>query len=51
MVDSYNGSCRSPNQAKLKDVDYAWLTKVAAVAHEGGSGEKIFALGNLETMV
>jgi anaerobic magnesium-protoporphyrin IX monomethyl ester cyclase len=51
MVDSYNGSCRSPNQAKLKDVDYAWLTKVAAVAHEGGSDEKIFALGNLETMV
>jgi radical SAM superfamily enzyme YgiQ (UPF0313 family) len=51
MVDSYNGSCRSPNQAKLKDVDYAWLTKVAGIAHEGGSDEKLFALGNLETLV
>lgn len=45
MVDSYHGSCRSPNQAKLKDVDYAWLTKAAAMAHEGGSEEKLFALG------
>jgi len=51
MVDSYHGSCRSPNQAKLKDIDYAWLTKVAAVAHEGGSQEKLFSLGNVEAMV
>jgi radical SAM superfamily enzyme YgiQ (UPF0313 family) len=47
MVDSYDGSCRSPNQAKVKDIDYDWLTKAVALANEGGSEEKLFALAEV----
>jgi hypothetical protein len=47
MVDSYDGSCRSPNQAKMKDVDYDWLNKAVALANEGGSEEKLFALADV----
>lgn len=47
MVDPYSGSCRTPNEAKLKDVDYQWLNRAIALAHEGGSEQKLFALGQL----
>jgi radical SAM superfamily enzyme YgiQ (UPF0313 family) len=47
MVDSYDGSCRSPNQAKVKDVDYDWLTKAVDLANQGGSEEKLFALADV----
>ncbi len=51
MVDSYDGSCRSPNQAKMKDVDYDWLNKAVALANEGGSEEKLFALADVREKV
>lgn len=47
IVDPYKGSCRTPNEAKMKDVDYEWLTRVIALAHEGGPEEKLVALGAL----
>lgn len=47
MVDPYNGSCRTPNEAKVKDVDYEWLNRAIALAQEGGSEDRLFALGQL----
>lgn len=44
MVDPYNGSCRTPNAAKVKDVDYEWLTRAIALAYQGGEEEKLLAL-------
>lgn len=44
MVDAYNGSCRTPNAAKVKDVDYEWLTRAIALAYQGGEEEKLLAL-------
>ncbi len=49
IVDPYNGSCRTPTEAKVKDVDYVWLNRVIALAHEGGTEERLFALGQLPT--
>ncbi len=47
IVDSYSGSCRTPNEAKMKGVDYDWLTKAISLAYEGGPEEKLVALGQL----
>lgn len=47
MVNSFTGSCRTPNEAKLKDVDYDWLNQVIRLAHEDGPEEKLVALGRL----
>ncbi|MGH7233250.1 MAG: B12-binding domain-containing radical SAM protein [Nitrospiraceae bacterium] len=47
VVDPYNGSCRTPNAAKMKDLDYAWLTRAIALAHNGGTEERLVALGAL----
>ncbi|WP_447977039.1 B12-binding domain-containing radical SAM protein [Candidatus Nitrospira bockiana] len=47
IVDPYSGSCRTPTAAKVKDVDYEWLTKAIALAYEGGAEEKLLALGAL----
>lgn len=44
MVDPYNGSCRTPNAAKVKDVDYEWLTRAIALAYEGGEEAKLLTL-------
>lgn len=47
MVDPYNGSCRTPNEAKVKHVDYDWLSKAVALAHQGGPESQLAALGGL----
>jgi len=47
MVDPYNGSCRSPNEAKTKGTDYAWLNKAIALAHAVGSEEQLVRLASL----
>jgi hypothetical protein len=47
MVDPYSGSCRTPNEAKLKDLDYDWLNKAIQLAHQGGTESTLLALGNL----
>ncbi|MBD0315195.1 MAG: B12-binding domain-containing radical SAM protein [Nitrospiraceae bacterium] len=47
MVDPYNSSCRTPNEAKMKDVDYDWLNQAIALAYEGGSEERLLALAQL----
>ncbi len=44
IVDPFNGSCRTPNEAKMKDIDYDWLNKAIALAYEGGSEEQLLAL-------
>ncbi|HJT18926.1 MAG TPA: radical SAM protein [Nitrospira sp.] len=44
IVDPFNGSCRTPNEAKMKDIDYEWLNKAIALAYEGGSEERLLAL-------
>jgi radical SAM superfamily enzyme YgiQ (UPF0313 family) len=44
MVDPYTSSCRTPTAAKVKDVDYEWLTKAIALAYEGGNDERLIAL-------
>jgi len=49
MVDPFNGSNRTPNEAKMKDTDYEWLTKAIALAYDGGSEERLIALGQLPT--
>jgi hypothetical protein len=49
MVDPFNGSNRTPNEAKMKDTDYEWLTKAIALAYDGGSEERLIALGQLST--
>lgn len=46
MVDPYNSSCRTPNAAKVKDVDYEWLTRAIALAYECGAEQKLIALGH-----
>ncbi|WP_447603134.1 B12-binding domain-containing radical SAM protein [Nitrospira sp. Nam80] len=47
MVDPYSGSCRTPNEAKLKDLDYDWLNKAIQLAHQGGTESALLALGHL----
>ncbi|MEX5214359.1 MAG: B12-binding domain-containing radical SAM protein [Nitrospiraceae bacterium] len=47
MVDPYNGSCRTPNEAKVKHVDYEWLNKAVSLAHQGGPESQLVALGGL----
>ena len=47
VVDPFSGSCRTPNAAKIRGVDYAWLTRAMALAHEGGAEERLVALGAL----
>lgn len=49
MVDPYNGSCRTPTAAKVKGIDYEWLTRAIALAYEGGTEAKLTALGGLPT--
>lgn len=45
MVDPFNSSCRTPNEAKLKDLDYDWLNKAIRMAHDGGTETALLALG------
>lgn len=45
MVDPFNGSCRTPNEAKLKDLDYDWLNKAIRMAHDGGTEAALLTLG------
>jgi hypothetical protein len=33
----------------MKDTDYEWLTKAIALAYDGGSEERLIALGQLPT--
>jgi hypothetical protein len=47
MVDPFNSSCRTPNEAKLKDLDYDWLNKAMRLAHAGGTEAALVALGRL----
>jgi hypothetical protein len=47
IVDPFNGSCRTPNEAKMKDVDYDWLGKAMALASAGGTEERLVALAEL----
>ena len=47
MVDPFNSSCRTPNEAKLKDLDYDWLSKAMRLAHAGGTEAALVALGRL----
>jgi hypothetical protein len=47
MVDPFNGSCRTPNEAKLKDLDYDWLNKAMQLAHAGGTESALVALSQL----
>ena len=35
VVDDFRSSCRSPDEAKIRGVDYAWLTRAIAVARGG----------------
>lgn len=44
IVDPFNGSCRTPNEAKMKDIDYEWLNKAIALAYHGGTEEQLVAL-------
>ncbi len=44
IVDPFNGSCRTPNEAKIRDVDYEWLTRAIALAHERASEERLARL-------
>jgi radical SAM superfamily enzyme YgiQ (UPF0313 family) len=45
MVDPFNSSCRTPNEAKLKDLDYDWLNQAIQLAHRGGTDAALTALG------
>lgn len=47
MVDPYNGSCRTPNEAKTVGTDYDWLNKAIALAHRERSEERLAALAQL----
>ncbi|MDH5666999.1 MAG: B12-binding domain-containing radical SAM protein [Nitrospira sp.] len=47
IVDPFNSACRTPNEAKMKDIDYEWLNKAIALAYEGGSEERLLALAQL----
>ena len=47
MVDPFNSSCRTPNEAKLKDLDYDWLNKAMRLAHAGGTESALVALSQL----
>ena len=47
IVDPFKGSCRTPNEAKVKDVDYDWLEKAMALARAGGNEDRLTALAQL----
>ena len=36
VVDDFRSSCRSPDEAKIRGVDYAWLTRAISLAAAGG---------------
>jgi anaerobic magnesium-protoporphyrin IX monomethyl ester cyclase len=46
IVDPFEGSCRTPNQGKIKGVDYDWLARAIALAREGGPEHALVALGS-----
>jgi radical SAM superfamily enzyme YgiQ (UPF0313 family) len=35
IVDDFNASCRSPNEAKIRGVDYAWVSRAIDAARGG----------------
>jgi radical SAM superfamily enzyme YgiQ (UPF0313 family) len=45
MVDAFNGSCRTPSQGKIKDIDFDWLRKAIALASQEPDEDKLIALG------
>ncbi len=45
MVDPFNGSCRTPSQGKIKDVDYEWLRQAIALASQEPDEAKLVSLG------
>lgn len=47
VVDPYEGSCRSPTQAKVRDVEYDWLARAIEAARGAGSEELLAALAAL----
>jgi len=44
VVDDFNASCRSPNEAKIKGVDYAWVSRAIDLAARGGPEPAFAAL-------
>lgn len=48
IVDDFKGSSRTPNEAKIRGVDYAWLNQAVALAANGGPPEALYALGSTE---
>ena len=49
IVDDFKGSARTPNEAKIRGVDYAWLNRVVALAYDGGPPEALYTLGGAES--
>jgi len=47
VVDPYEGSCRSPTQAKVRDVEYAWLARAIETARVAGTEDALTALAAL----
>jgi radical SAM superfamily enzyme YgiQ (UPF0313 family) len=47
VVDPYAGSCRSPTEAKVRGVDYAWLAHAIAAAHADRSDDLLRTLAAL----
>jgi radical SAM superfamily enzyme YgiQ (UPF0313 family) len=45
IVDDFRGSCRSPTEAKIRGVDYEWLSRAVALARDGGSEQAVRAIG------
>lgn len=46
IVDDFKSSCRTPNEAKIRGVDYDWLNRAVALARDGGPKETLRALGS-----
>jgi radical SAM superfamily enzyme YgiQ (UPF0313 family) len=44
VVDDFQGSCRSPDEAKIRGVDYAWVSRAIALAGQGGPENAFAAL-------
>src|SRR2546428_457230 len=46
VVDDFRSSCRSPNEAKIRGVDYAWLTRAISLAAAGGPESALATLAD-----
>jgi radical SAM superfamily enzyme YgiQ (UPF0313 family) len=45
MVDAFHGSCRTPSQGKIKDIDYDWLRRAIALASHEPDEDQLITLG------